>query len=148
MKKLMLALFLGLLFTANSTFAEPTYKNGYLIRNAVVWKMYVWDKNWTLLGSMGGSSPYPLKIPDDAFPLIMASCPEPGKGGDECGAGQHQIDNPGCYVLWYWPWGQYYYQTNWACGVGSKAPTSPAKGPALKSDVKKAPQTKAPPPHK
>ena len=137
MNKLILILFCGMLLAALPVSAERPYKNGYLLRNAVVRDIHIWDKNWTLLGIMDASGGE-VKIPDDAFPLIVASCAEPGKDHFNCVGGQHEIKTPGCWVLWYWPWGSYFYETIWACGVGSKAPITPAKSPSLKTDVKKA----------
>lgn len=146
MKKLMLCLFLGLLFVASPVSAERSYKNGYVLRNAVVRDIHVWDKNWTLLGVMtasGGS----VKIPDDAFPLIYAACADPGHN-IFCVGGQNTLKEPGCWVLWWWPWGPYYYKTAWSCSVGSKAPTSPAKVLPPKTAIKQPPQKNAPAPHK
>lgn len=150
MKKLMLCLFLGLLFVASpvssGTPDKPTYNKGYLLRNAVVWKLYVWKHDWTLIGTLDASKGV-LKIPDDGYPLILAGCAEPGKGGSDCGV-QFQIKDPGCWVIWWWPWGHYYYETVWACSVGSKAAPSPAKAPPPKTAIKQPLQKNVPAPHK
>lgn len=121
MKWLFTSLFLGYFLTANASYA------GYFIRNASVEQIWVFDAtNASLIGSLGGDSPYPLDI--SRFPIIISAC-----SSLVCDVRALEIKNPGCYIILYV--GQY-FAASLPCSAPAKS-KNPPQQPSKPAPMKK-----------
>jgi len=81
--------------------AYPPCLLSYALRNGTIYTIYFYRSDGTLIDYRDGWSPYRLPVKDIDFPITASRC-EPGSSGCTVDNGSTMvINNPGCYVVWY-----------------------------------------------
>jgi hypothetical protein len=94
-------------YTSCTNNCYPPCQVQYSIRNGCVFSMNFINSSGVMLGSLGGWSPYKIKLDSSDFPVV---CCYNSTDAKKCGG--YVIKDPGCYILWFFSG---YYTTNEIC---------------------------------